>query len=392
MQRVHLYIFRQVMTPLLVTLGIAALLLLLERMLRIFDFVINQGGPLSIVWRMLGNLVPHYLGLALPIGLFLGIQLGFRKLSLNSELDALQASGVGISRMVWPLLALSTALAVFSLLLTGYIQPYSRYAYATLAFEVRSGTLGASIKAGEFTNLGKGLTIRIEGARDGGQTLDNIFVEKRGNDGRITAISARTGSFFTTPDMQNLVLRLEDGLLLDVEADQPKPRVLTFKSHDLTIRLPNAEGFRARGDSTLEMTLTELWQLMHQPRQDAAIYEATFHARLVRAASLIVIPLLAMPLGLVRKRSNSSLGLTFGILVMLLLHKVLEFGEVSSGHGGPSVWVTLWLPLAAFCLLSFRLFYIGAHKVGGVPLQNLDQAWGTAAGLITSFFKRRRHA
>lgn len=380
------------MTPLLVTLGIAALLLLLERMLRIFDFVINQGGPLSVVWKMLGNMVPQYLGLALPIGLFLGIQLAFRKLSLNSELDALQASGVGMNRLLWPLLGLAAVMMVLSILLTGYIQPYSRYAYATLAFEVRSGTLGASIKAGEFTKLGKGFTIRIEAARDGGQTLDGIFLEKRGDDGRITAITAKKGTFFTTQDMQSLVLRLEDGVLMDVEANQPKPRVLSFQSHDLTIALPDSEDFRARGDDTLEITLGELWQLMHQPNQNATLYAASFHARIVRAISLLAIPFLAMPLGVVRKRSNSSLGLTFGIVVMLLIHKLLEFGEVTSGHGGPSVWVTLWLPVAAFYALSFRLYYIANHKVGGVPLENLDRAWNAAAGLISSFFKRRRHA
>lgn len=392
MKRIHRYVFRQVMTPLLVTLGIAALLLLLERMLRIFDFVINQGGPLTVVWKMLGNMVPQYLGLALPIGLFLGIQLGFRKLSLNSELDALQASGVGMSRMLWPLLGLALVMMMISIMLTGYIQPYSRYAYATLAFEVRSGTLGASIKAGEFTKLGKGMTIRIEAARDGGQTLDGVFLEKRGDDGRITAITAKQGTFFTTPDMQSLVLRLEDGLLLDAEANQPKPRVLSFRSHDLTIALPDSEAFRARGDNTLEITLGELWDLMHQPNQKVSLYEASFHARIVRAISLLAIPFLAMPLGLVRKRSNSSLGLTFGIVVMLLIHKTLEFGEVTSGHGGPSVWITLWLPVAAFYALSFRLYYIANHKVGGVPLENLDRAWSAAGGLIGSFFKQWRHA
>jgi len=389
--KVHRYILRQVMFPLLSTLGIAALLLLLERMLRIFDFVINQGGPLSVVWRMLGNLIPHYLGLALPIGLFLGIQLGFRKLSLNSEIDALQSSGVGLNRLMPPLIALAFLLTAFSVALTGYIQPYSRYAYATLAFEVRSGTLGASIKAGEFTNIGRGITVWIEKASEGGHRLDNIFVEKRGADGRVTAISAASGTFFTTEDLLSLVLRLEDGTLLDLDATQPKPRVLTFKAHDLIVDLPTAASFRERGDTTDEDTLGELWQKMHQPRQDAALYAATFHARLARALSLLAIPFFAMPLGLVAKRSTSSIGITFGILVMLLLHKTVEFGEVSAGHSGSSVWLAIWLPVGLFFLLSLRLYYIGTHKVGGVPLQNLDRAWSASAAFFGSLFRRRRH-
>ena len=89
--RLDRYIIRETMTPFWMTLGVAALLLVLERMLRLFDFVINQGGPVDVVFSMLATLLPHYLGLALPIGLFLGILLAFRKLSLGSELDAIRS-------------------------------------------------------------------------------------------------------------------------------------------------------------------------------------------------------------------------------------------------------------------------------------------------------------
>ena len=98
LKRIDLYILRQVLTPLFATLGVAALLLLLERMLRLFDIVANQGGPVGVVFRMLGNLIPQYLGMALPVGIFLGLYLAFRKLSTNSELETLQASGLGLTR------------------------------------------------------------------------------------------------------------------------------------------------------------------------------------------------------------------------------------------------------------------------------------------------------
>ena len=67
LNRVDRYLIGKITLPLVATLSVAALLLLLERMLRLFDFVVNQGGPVEVVFRMLGSLVPHYLGLALPI-------------------------------------------------------------------------------------------------------------------------------------------------------------------------------------------------------------------------------------------------------------------------------------------------------------------------------------
>ena len=31
------------------------MLLLLDKMLRLFDFVVSEGGPVNVVWRMLAN-------------------------------------------------------------------------------------------------------------------------------------------------------------------------------------------------------------------------------------------------------------------------------------------------------------------------------------------------
>ena len=94
------YLARTIAIPLLGTLLLAAMLLVLDKMLRLFDFVINAGGPVSVVWRMLANLLPEYFALGIPIGLLLGILLAFRKLALSSELDSLRGIGVGYGRLL----------------------------------------------------------------------------------------------------------------------------------------------------------------------------------------------------------------------------------------------------------------------------------------------------
>ena len=79
------YIARLIFFPMLGTLVLSAMLLVLEKMLRLFDFVATEGGPVSVVWRMLANLIPEYLSLGIPIGLMLGILLAFRRLATSSE-------------------------------------------------------------------------------------------------------------------------------------------------------------------------------------------------------------------------------------------------------------------------------------------------------------------
>src|SRR3546814_1774519 len=93
---------------------------------------------------MLANMLPEYMSLGIPIGLMLGILLAFRKLALSSEIDALRSVGFSYWRLLRVPYIYACALALLNLGIVGYIQPYARYAYEGLRFELRSGALGAS--------------------------------------------------------------------------------------------------------------------------------------------------------------------------------------------------------------------------------------------------------
>src|SRR4028118_5065 len=116
------YIAKAIAIPLLGTLLLAAMLLVLDRMLRLFDFVINAGGPISVVWRMLANLLPEYFALGIPVGLLLGILLAFRRLAMSSELDALRGVGAGFGRLLRVPYFYAFGLQLLNLFLVGWLQ------------------------------------------------------------------------------------------------------------------------------------------------------------------------------------------------------------------------------------------------------------------------------
>jgi lipopolysaccharide export system permease protein len=135
------YLARLIIVPLVSSLVIAAMLLLLDRMLRLFDFVMNEGGPVDVVWRMLGNLLPEYLSLGIPIGVMMGVLLAFRTLALSSELDALRAVGISYWRLLRVPFLFAGVFAIINFGIVGFLQPVSRYAYENLRYELRSGAL-----------------------------------------------------------------------------------------------------------------------------------------------------------------------------------------------------------------------------------------------------------
>src|SRR5438270_12228858 len=256
------YLARSIAVPLIGSLILAAMLLVLDKMLRLFQYVVDAGGPVSVVWRMLANLLPEYLSLGIPIGLMLGILLAFRKLALSSELDAVRGIGIGYTRLLRVPYAYAIPLAIINLFIVGYLEPYTHYRYKGLQFDLKSGALGAAIKVGEFNRLGKHLTLRIDGSRNKGTQLHGIFVENTDAAGPTLAATAEQGRFLSTDDPNVILFRLTKGRLVQ---DSPKfrtPRTLAFDSYDLPVSLPAIDQFRGRGGAEWEeFYLHELWRI-----------------------------------------------------------------------------------------------------------------------------------
>jgi lipopolysaccharide export system permease protein len=385
------YIARLIAMPLLGTLVLSAMLLILDKMLRLFDFVTTEGGPVSVVWRMLANLIPEYLSLGIPIGLTLGILLAFRKLATSSEADVMRAVGLGYNRLLRAPYAYAIALAAANLAIVGYLQPLSRYWYEELQFELRSGALGASIKVGEFTRLGSRLTLRVESSSDEGRRLTGIFAHAVAADGQTISANAREGQFLATGDPDTIVLRLTDGMLIHDNPKFPSPRVLTFTTHDLPIDLPKIESFRQRGGLDREMTIPELARV----GQDRTVAPATrlesranFHFRLVEIATMFVLPLLAIALAIPPKRSTSALGIFLAIIMLVTQHKINQYAESFGAMGVVDPLLALWIPFILFSALTGWMFYTLNFVPGGQPIGALERTFAKLTAFLMRLWRR----
>ena len=381
------------------TLVLSAMLLVLEKMLRLFDFVATEGGPVSVVWRMLANLIPEYLSLGIPIGLMLGILLAFRKLATSSELDVLKGVGMSFSRLLRVPFAYAIALAALNLAIVGFIQPYARYAYEGLQFELRSGALGASIKVGEFTKLGDRMTLRIEESYNEGRSLRGIFVRGDNKDGQRVSATAARGQFLATDDPNTIILRLSQGVLIHESPKFAVPRVLTFDNHDLPIPLPKIEAFRTRGGADREMTIPELFvggkDKSESPDARLAL-RANFHFRIVEVMSMFLIPLIAIALAIPPKRSTSSLGVFLSIVLLVTQHKITQYAEDMGARGTIDPVIALWVPFLLFAALAVWMYYTVAHVPGGQPIGALERvatkAGAKIRGLAKIFQRKQRTA
>lgn len=387
------YIARLVIVPMLGVFALAASLLLLDKMLRLLDFVAVEGGPIGVVFKMLATLLPEYASLAIPLGLLLGVLLAFRKMATTSELDVFRAVGLSYGRLLRVPYAITAVLMAINVALVFYIQPLSRYTYEQLEYELRSGALGASIKVGEFTTLADRMALRIEESEDDGRQLKGIFARVANSKGQVLSISAREGAFLaTTDDPETIILRLTDGTIIQDTASQT-PRVLTFTRHDLPIDLPQIEQFRARGDAEREYILPELLRIgwnsgAPEIKRDAS--QASFNFRLVEVVMMALMPLLAVALGIPPKRSTSALGVFLSIVMVVAYHKVNQYGEDVASLGLFDPLLALWGPFLLFAALILWMYHRVAHVPGGQAIGALETWFAKLSKRIGRIFRRRR--
>jgi lipopolysaccharide export system permease protein len=372
------YLARAIAVPLIGTLILAALLLVLDKMLRLFDFVVNTGGPVSVVWKMLANLLPEYFSLGIPIGLMLGILLAFRGLALSSELDALRGSGVGFGRLLKVPYIYATALMLVNVAIVGYVEPYARYRYAGLHFDLQSGALGASIKVGEFNRLGKKLTLRIDRSEEHGTQLQGIFVQVDDPSGGSIVATARSGRFLSTDDPQVILFRLREGRLIQQSPKFPMPRTLAFESYDLPVPVPAIDRFRNRGDNFDELLLSELLSRGYRgtavDEEQRLGAQANFNYRVVEILMMIMLPLLAVALAVPPKRSSSALGIFIAIVVVVAYHKVNQYGVYAGAQGRLDPILAMWVPFAVLAGVIGWMYHVLAHRPGGQPIGALEWA------------------
>ena len=385
------YLAKTIAVPLIGSLLLAAMLLVLDKMLRLFSFVVDAGGPVSVVWRMLANLLPEFFSLGIPIGLMLGILLAFRKLAQSSELDALRGIGIGFGRLLRVPYMFAVALMLLNLAIVGWLAPISHYRYEGLRFDLRSGALGAAIKVGEFNRLGKRLTLRIDKSSDRGSHLSGIFIAMDDKSGTAISATAETGQFLATDDPETIIFRLKKGRMIQQASKFTTPRTLAFDSYDLPVNLPAGDRFRQRGDGQDELTLPEVAREAFAGKNPVARRGAwaDMNFRLVEVVMMLMLPLLAVALAVPPKRSNSSLGIFLSIVTVVTYHKINQYGLQMGTQGRFEPSLALWVPFAAFAAMIAWMYHVLAHRPGGQPIGALERGASKLASTIRRMLPKR---
>lgn len=388
------YVLRQLAKPLMVSITIGLAVLLADRMVRLIDTTLGKKNSFGVVFEMLAYLVPHYLSLALPAALFLGLLYSFNKMSRDSEIDAFLASGIGLHRLAQPVAMLALILAALSLLIVGWVQPHARYAYRSVVFDVKNVDVFYLAEEGIFMQADTRTFILDKLNRSAG-SFERIFLFDNRGAGGIETVTATTGQLIENADTPAPVLRLDNGHRLQIDrmpthaADQTPPAatVSTFDVADTPLGRVAEKTFRPRGDDERELTLPELIAQQDHPPRGASPDQmrSELHKRIIMILVMPMLPFLAVPFALGRRRNQRNYRFGIALVLLIVLNEIIEQGAIATRAHGTSPWLTMWLPFLAFTAYAGWRFWTTAFTL---KTDRLDGVIDRIANALRRFFGR----
>ena len=117
------YILRELVGPFLLALVLFTFFFLIDRIYHLTDLVITKGVAFPLVLQLLIFMLPSFVALSLPMALLVAALLGGGRLAGDLEIVACQAAGIGLTRLLRPVLVAGAAVAMIGALFTMVLAP-----------------------------------------------------------------------------------------------------------------------------------------------------------------------------------------------------------------------------------------------------------------------------
>jgi lipopolysaccharide export system permease protein len=348
---------------LLTLFGFFSLILVLvywiNRAVRLFDRLIADGQSAWVFLELTSLSLPGLIRIVLPLSAFVAAVYVTNRMSSESELTVVQATGYSPFRLARPVIYFGALVAVLMSILTHFLVPLSSERLTLRSAEISHNLPARLLTPGEFLTPTDGVTFYIREISNSGEMLDIFISEGNNPDRRVTYTASRaflvrndTGPQLVMVNGLTQTLDLETGrlattgfenLVYDVgslisETSERQTSLNAMMSWDLWF--PTPELLDRSGDTTGELRL-----LVHDRLAQAVL---GFAAGLIGFSALVA-------------GGFSRFGLWRNILLAVLLIvalKALETVGASVAQQTPALWPFMYLAGIGGILSSMVLLYI----------------------------------
>ncbi len=340
---------RYVLSQLLVLFGFFSLILVavfwINRAVVLFDRLIGDGQSAMVFLEFTALSLPNLIRIVLPLACFASAVYVTNRLSSESELTVMQATGSSPWRMARPYAAFGLIVAVMMSILTHVLLPASISQLSIRQTEVNRNVTARLLTEGEFLHPTGGVTFFIRAIDDDG-TLRDIFLSDRRNPETTMIYTAARAFLVSGGDKANLIM--VDGLAQRLTSDGQLLSTTNFSdlSQDIS-SLVGKGGVPARNIRAIPTPelLFHRAEVLERDGYSAGVQAEELHLRVARATICVAVALIGYATLLVGGFSRfgvwRQIGLAFALLIVLEALRAVFSDPVIRDA---SLWPLVYLP------------------------------------------------
>lgn len=386
------YIVREMVVPFLLGLAIFTSILLIVRILKLVELVVNRGVPLAQMLRIFSYILPAFLEVTVPMALLLAILVAFGRLSSDSEIIAMRAAGISLYRLLVPVAIFATMVA----LLTGWLsltaRPWGNSHLRQGLYEIVKTRAAAGIKPKIFNDEFKNLVIYVDRIQPASDVLEGILVADTRDPSLHNTVYAQSGRLISNEKRHSLTLRLENGGIYSTGEKDEGYQDTRFTTYDITLDLNAALAqLRDRERDVSELTLPELREAIAEKTANgdpANAERVELQRKLAIPFACLVFAAIGVPLGIQPTRSVHSRGFSLSLGLIFLYYLLLTFGQNLGERGSLAPALAVWLPNAVLSVVAAILLLRAGQEAARAPASLRDRL----SGLLRRLAARRSPA
>ena len=278
---------REHVGPLVFALTALTSLLLLNYIAKRFGDLVGKGLGWDVIGEFFLLSVPFTIAMTLPMAILVSTLYAFSRLAAENEITALKASGVGMTRVIVPVLLGATVLAGFMVFFNDQVLPRANHRLSTLQQDIARKKPTFALKSQVINEVSPGkLYLKADFVDPSSNRLKVVTIYDQSDPIRRRTIYADSGDMVLVGN--DLYLTLFDGQMQEIPRNNIGQLQRLFYETD-RIRVRNVANSLSRSDSSntykgdREMSVCEMQRQFAAHELDFAVAKYTLEQALVRA-------------------------------------------------------------------------------------------------------------
>ena len=211
MKKLDLLLLRSFLPSFAITFLIALFVFVMQTLWAYIDDIAGKGVGLLVLVEMISYLSVSMFPLALPTAVLISSVMTFGNLAEHYELSSMKSAGVGLTRILAPLVVLAFGIAGFSFFCSNYLIPVSNLQFKSRLYDIKKQKPALNMEEGLFNDDFNGYAIRLGKKEPDDRTIRDVLIYDHTNTkSGLSSIVADSGEMFV--NAQNFfVMDLYDG-------------------------------------------------------------------------------------------------------------------------------------------------------------------------------------